>query len=535
MFQQGLKVMDDWRVIGAIEIVGPSHSIQYPESVKNSVLDCLRIIGSPIDLSFNNCIIKELDVSADYGRNISLINCSIKHLRISTENGLFQIGKLEITGAQTKIDKMEITQGSIQSLSITEPEGFGELNILNTSIGTLNLSVMRSGPNINCKNPTITAASVNNCTSLTLNVDNGNIHQLEVSKCSACTFNLTDTSGAAFRFFENRVQSIDFKSSEIKKVALESGTFDTLWFHNKCDISLHTEIGESKTEIREIRFENCELPTDGMLSFVSISIKILYVYNLRNRGRIYLQDSTISEYLIIQNSDVGKFDFDNIDLSDKTQFNIATSAINEARFNSFSWPNGYKFYETWEGNKNEYQKRFKDETSFLLAIREGYRQLKSNHLKIDNKIIALEFQKNEMRMQYEIVKKNWNNSWADRANFLIVGTHKWVSDFGQNIWKPFLLLLIVHLVLFVGLLYSNPDLNLRPFGNITLDATCDGVSKYFQTLLLTHGFSIAPYSDNSDEASTSWVSIGGVWDTAIRIFSAYFIFYFISASRKYHQ
>lgn len=60
------------------------------------------------------------------------------------------------------------------------------------------------------------------------------------------------------------------------------------------------------------------------------------------------------------------------------------------------------------------------------------------------------------------------------------------------------------------------------------DAIQKSVGLYFQTLLPTHHPTVKSLTGED-------ASIGGFWDFVARIVAGYFIFYFISASRKYHQ
>jgi hypothetical protein len=165
--------------------------------------------------------------------------------------------------------------------------------------------------------------------------------------------------------------------------------------------------------------------------------------------------------------------------------------------------------------------QFPNINEFYKCLRETYRQLKSTYVAQGKKIESLEFQKRELIMHYKILNEiKWKSS-ANFGNYLIIGSNKLASDFGQNIWKPLIGLFFVHFILFNCFLPAND------IGYISSDFdwkfTKDMISQYFFTLLPTHPFLL------------DGKNIGGFWDVLMRIFSGYFIFYFITASRKYHQ
>jgi len=83
-------------------------------------------------------------------------------------------------------------------------------------------------------------------------------------------------------------------------------------------------------------------------------------------------------------------------------------------------------------------------------------------------------------------------------------------------------------VLFNLLLFFTPELGVRIGTSLDPELISKGTRLFFQTILPIHGVDIR-YGDAPP------ISIAGFWDFVIRISSGYFIYYFISASRKYHQ
>jgi hypothetical protein len=131
-----------------------------------------------------------------------------------------------------------------------------------------------------------------------------------------------------------------------------------------------------------------------------------------------------------------------------------------------------------------------------------------------------------MRIHFEILKLKRYNSLRDLGNYLIVATHKWSSDFGQNIWRPLFFLFSFHLLWHNLLLIAQFDVypNLV---QVDWQITKDAFNSYFKTLLPTHGADLTIDGLRKD--------IGGWTDFMMRVSSGYFMFYFVFSSRKYHQ
>ena len=260
-------------------------------------------------------------------------------------------------------------------------------------------------------------------------------------------------------------------------------------------------------------------PTIRETNFLFANIKKLNEFNAMDVNyfnEAFFDNFKIREKFLLMNSSLIKCKFNKIDLQ-TAQLSLWDTYLQDSDFVNVEWPDDFRINEAVD-HPNDFE-----------SLREAYRQLKRISLNQNNKIHALEFQRNEMRMQYEILsrKPKWGlKNFKNLGNFLIVGTHKWVSDFGQNIWKPLLLLLGFHLIWFHFLMYTELGIVWSSTPNYT--DSIEAVHSYFNTLLPTHGI-------EQQLASGEKIKITGLLDFVMRIFSGYFIFYFIYVSRKYHQ
>jgi hypothetical protein len=307
-------------------------------------------------------------------------------------------------------------------------------------------------------------------------------------------------------------------------LGLYEGTFKKVQLYHECDFNLSAD---NNVKIESLVFYGSRITKGRRLNIEEVSFNELEFNTIYNEGLIQILNCRIGRRLAVVKSNLGQLQLTNVTIDKECRIDILDSNINDVLFNSFKWNRSYKLSESFDAWT---QVRYKTVLNFLFSLRESYRQLKANYLKNGNKIEALEFQKGEMNMHYRILSSSKFSSFRNLGNFLIVATNKWASDFGQNIWKPLLWLLIMHLVV-INLLILSFNVGIcaaTSFEAIDCIATIKGGDLFFHTLLPTH-FATVRALDNSE------VYIGGFLDFLSRILSGYFIFYFISASRKYHQ
>lgn len=234
------------------------------------------------------------------------------------------------------------------------------------------------------------------------------------------------------------------------------------------------------------------------------------------------------------NSNLSRVTFNALDFDNKTQINLAKSLLKGMTLANISWPKGHELNQ-------DFSKEGKDQNvRGNLELREVYRQLKLAALDNQDRLDAQKFFRNEMQSYLEALKRDrslnrmslndyWNlalkvcrlpNNYQPKVRIenpssrFLMRIDAWVSDFGQNYWKPLGWLVLFHF-LFLSFLW-----NFDYFGN---KFTGDVEMGYFFSML-------NPAHDLPDFVRTG---PGKMTDFFMRISSAFFIFHFLKATRRF--
>jgi hypothetical protein len=504
---------------------GPSTNITIVRSEFFGITVANAVLGS---CTIQDCTIGNLKVSmrGQDRPNLELIDCKIKNVEVtsSTTAGTAPDAILKLSGAGTVIDQLTII-GGFREIVIKEGT-VKHLKYRTTQIATNKLLV---------DSAVITNSSFS-----------GTIDDIEIKTTKQSSFLFQNVSGATFLFFKLidtniRFDNIDckqnlsviepqgatfhFNKSKAKYIVLNPGTYKALVFESDGDYNLRTtrtENLEEYTSIDTLKINSFQSFEKSNFDFVKTNFNDLELEYFENYGTIQFSNCEIKNSLKIKESNLRKSVFNNITISEKSTVDLIDTNITDTIFTNFRWNNHYKLTEEYNVTK------YNSKLNYLISLRESYRQLKSNYLKNGNKIESLEFQKHELRIHFEILQLDRFRTWRNFGNYLVVGSNKLFSDFGQNIWKPLLYLFSCHFVFFNALLFANSKIGITMGLPIDWEATEKGLTLYFQTLLPTHGFEIKNLENLP-------VPLGGFWDFLIRVCSGYFIFYFITAARKYHQ
>lgn len=324
---------------------------------------------------------------------------------------------------------------------------------------------------------------------------------------------------------------LNIQNSEIEEIIVLKTEFQSITLSGKCNISIKknastpTDISHrAKINCKSLKFKNLSLSGHLVLAFFKIEeINLFYFINEGNFQFSHSEFDSIE----IRNSTLGKTTFDNLTFDDG-KLSLIDSNIDNTTFTNITW-NTYLLKEDIKYDE------LRTNESAKVAVREAYRQLKSNYTKNQNKIEALQFQKRELLIHYSIVKdrlkdeKGAKKYWFNLGEFLILWTHKFASDFGQDIWRPIWIPILIHLALFNLMIWTNGNLGYHHSLNWydwDLHSNIQAFKDYCYTALPTHGFALPKNPP---------VPIYGFIDVLMRISSGYFIFYFITASRKFHQ
>ncbi len=475
-------------------------------------------------LTLEGCELSSLSLNLSYpARKIILIGCTIGKLRIWSEPSQ-TIEKLEILN--NKIDQVNIiaysdeirfNEGTYGSCSLTSVNSPVYINLYQIKV-TTNFQIKGIGTNMDILESTIPDLDFMEYKGVDINI--------EKCKDSEIYFTLTNTDRLTFDDCNNC--KVYFGGIVSKAVHFPRGNYSLVKFRGNGNFSITPfkapEYEGGITRIDNLEFEDFILHKDHSINFNKVDFHTVIFNDSDNNGLIQIRNSTITKTFGLIASNLKKTKFNNVTIGKDCKVDIMDTDISEVIFDNFRWNNNYKLNEDYDS------KLYDKKENFLIGLRESYRQLKSLFIKNGNKIEALEFQKHELRTHLKILAAKKTNSRRDFGNYLIVYTHKVFSDFGQSISRPLILLFTCHFLFFNSMLLSNDEVGTRLAFECVWDkqAVEHGIRLYFQTLLPTH-FATVQSINNVD------VFIGGFWDFIMRISAGYFIYYFISASRKYHQ
>jgi hypothetical protein len=479
-------------------------------------------------LQFNDCTFNTLQITlTKTTKKVILNNCSAKNVELIGRQDT-SMYRIELTGDATNIEKFEING-----------EFFCNKIILDGITGLRKTTMQLNCSNIDVHNARgieylVVFGEVKkqidfkNCRDMSfIVIRDMKTERIEISDSGNLNVNLESIDVKYINFNRCTSTSIETTYLAADHLGLNDGSYETIRFYHDCNFNFSASPITEKLTINHLTFRAAKPQKDRILKIEKAKIKELLFEGLQNDALILFLNCEVSNVLRFYQSNLGKFQFTNVKVEESCRIDLLDSSIIDVHFNSFRWNRSYKLFEDFDA---EILVRHDSQINFLHSLRESYRQLKANYLKNGNKIEALEFQRREMEIHFKILRQKRFHNWHNLGNYLIVATNKWFSDFGQNIWKPVVFLLLSHLI-FSNLIFHNFQLGFNPTYVLTeLDYsnTFRAINLYFQTLLPIHGTSAKDMFGRE-------ISIGGLWDFLDRILSSYFIFYFVSATRKYHQ
>jgi|GEM_PF-3348646 hypothetical protein len=479
-------------------------------------------------LQFNDCTFNTLQITlTNTTKKVILNNCSAKKVELIGRQDT-SMYRIELTGDATNIEKFEING-----------EFFCNKIILDGITGLRKTTMQLNCSNIDVHNARgieylVVFGEVKkqidfkNCRDMSfIVIRDMKTERIEISDSGNLNVNLESIDVKYINFNRCTSTSIETTYLTADHLGLNDGSYETIRFYHDCNFNFSASPITEKLTINQLTFRAAKPQKDRILKIEKAKIKELSFDGLQNDALILFLNCEVSNVLRFYQSNLGKFQFTNVKVEESCRIDLLDSSISDVHFNSFRWNRSYKLFEDFDA---EILVRHDSQINFLHSLRESYRQLKANYLKNGNKIEALEFQRREMEIHFKILRQKRFHNWHNLGNYLIVATNKWFSDFGQNIWKPVVFLLLSHLI-FSNLIFHNFQLGFNPTYVLTeLDYsnTFRAINLYFQTLLPIHGTSAKDMFGRE-------ISIGGLWDFLDRILSSYFIFYFVSATRKYHQ
>lgn len=240
------------------------------------------------------------------------------------------------------------------------------------------------------------------------------------------------------------------------------------------------------------------------------------VLNSKIKEGLTIHSIHVDEKFELVNLGLERSTFNNLDLSNCKEINFKYTLFKDCNFNSIQWPSGFLFHRSEETN--------------LKPHIEAYRQIKKVYESQNNTIEAERFKRSELEVYLQDLKTQrfsddfpWvkNEFW----DYCIIWTYKIFGGYGLKLWNVIFWSIIFHTLLFLLFYSFNTEIfSFKPFwvaGKLSFEQTLKAFSTYVYFANPVHSFK---YEGND---------IYSLWDTLIRISSAFFIFYFLKISRKF--
>lgn len=266
------------------------------------------------------------------------------------------------------------------------------------------------------------------------------------------------------------------------------------------------------------------------ISISKVSLASLEFINFLNEGRLRIQDiernydSRVAkpslviiygavkapEGFVIFESDMGRSEFQNIDLTKFEKVFIKRSLISDCIFVNLVWPNhiSVEGFDTRNPNKQEqYQQRNREKN-------EIYKQIKYALYKRGDFVGEQHFHGREMNSLFNIL--SWKGNFSTK---LIILLSKVTSNYGQSLFLPLLSLIIINGLLFAFFCASG---NFDFFvGKNIADKVTNVIAEFIRIN--------NPLHKNDPELTR----LPFIIDMCIRIVSSYSIYNFIRATRRF--
>lgn len=266
---------------------------------------------------------------------------------------------------------------------------------------------------------------------------------------------------------------------------------------------------------RTFQLTKCEIQKHSIVELRNISIDNFELSHLVNDGTMKMRDSRVTRQLEIVNCNMGHWVLQNVDLSKVGCSIILKSDLSQSEFFTVSWMNKYELKEVLSG-KHDKEGMIQD----YLSLKETYRQLKSVAKESLNQFDYINFQANEQRILLKILSLK-----GPVSDWLLLLTNRYFNGFGLSYTLPFMWLVATHLLWFLllvcfGEVFSYEINFYKPDWSSMVLAFSD----FVYTIFPLHG---TDYLNDSGGSSR-------IVDSLMRLSSGYFIFYFVSATRKFH-
>ncbi|MFT6502844.1 MAG: hypothetical protein ACJASQ_002975 [Crocinitomicaceae bacterium] len=298
-----------------------------------------------------------------------------------------------------------------------------------------------------------------------------------------------------------------------KKVRIWNGNYGNIYLNNVQNLQNLQIWGDNATnntiKIKQLMMHYLNLEGYVLIKFAEIDSWDISPFDFK-KGAMRMQSVVINKEAIITQSNLSKVQFNDVNFSN-AKLILDGTFLSETRFANILWPKEFLVTSGMTSGTKE------EMVLMLHAKREVYRQLKKVSSGEANNIEALKFFRNEMATYWERVKLDKTES---RANRFLIRVNRATSNFGQSYWYPIFWMLGIHLFLCTGIwIVEAHELGVL-FNGENLDVS-KGIKEFFTWLIPIY------------KAPENWTDVSATIGVFTRVFSGFFIFHIIKATRKF--
>lgn len=306
-----------------------------------------------------------------------------------------------------------------------------------------------------------------------------------------------ETSSTIEKLILHNILEIELKLSILKTLSINQSKRSSITINNN-------QVEKSKIEIINV---NNIFPTSNIIINNSIIDSFNLISITLDSGFININSTSIKFTHIIKSS-INKLQLNNVKFLNTLL--ISLSNISGLKYSNIRWIP--KTYITTRSKSKEFNMMSREEkTKILKDEREIFRQLRYASNSQKNYIDEMEFQKVELLKYRQEMKISKSIPIQDR---ILLFANTLASDFGLSWIKPLTWLLLLHLLLFALLYLYNINMENCQILN--------PIAEYLELL-------------NPAHKTPNYIELNGerIIEFIMRLNSAFFIFHFVKATRKY--
>lgn len=317
------------------------------------------------------------------------------------------------------------------------------------------------------------------------------------------------------------VGELKFDVSVPRKIRLWNGKYDRIQLDDARNLNNLQIWGDNhedkKIEIGELTMKFLNLEGDILLKFAEIKKINITPFNCKT-GSMRWQGLVFTEEVRIEHSNLENVQWNGVNFKN-AKLIFDWSMFSKLELANITWPKNRQLYPYLAYRKKDRpwwiswlltNSLDRNEEERYGIQREIYRQLKSVSTNNQNNIDALAFYKNEMRVYWSFIRLKGGENWLDQ---ILIFLNRVVSDFGQSWTLPLLWLFTLSTLYYFKL--DAPEFSWYP-GN------------WWNGFLEMLSY-LNPFRKIDESLSKSQIG----FDVLFRVVSAYFIYHFIKATRKF--